>query len=211
MSDFFHPGADAWRNEAWEVTRERDNLNTHDAVFCRCATRSCSTVRPTRSYEPLSPPPISRKFHVMEKLALRRLMIGVSLILFVVSLTQDAFYEEGNNEAAHALPLFALGWMGFLDGKIAWFANPALFASWLRKLDSKGPFNSLTCSGLAICLALSFLLHDQISAQGRPRAIVGYGLGYWLWVSSIATTVIGNLAMLRAKQKESPGQRATKP
>ncbi len=27
MSDFFHPGADAWRDEAWEIIRACINLD----------------------------------------------------------------------------------------------------------------------------------------------------------------------------------------
>jgi hypothetical protein len=50
-------------------------------------------------------------------------------------------------------------------------------------------------------LSLSFLLHQQILVDeaGNHSGITGYGAGYWLWVASTATAVIGCLVAVCAR------------
>ena len=48
-----------------------------------------------------------------------KIVLGLSLILFIVSLTQPAFLierEEDPNAYSDSLTLFLLGWMSFLGG-----------------------------------------------------------------------------------------------
>lgn len=130
-----------------------------------------------------------------------KLIVGISVGLFLISLTQPAFSTDAQNPAAREPLSFALlitGWMGLVDGKIAWFANPALLKGWRTAKEDARRIESLSFSLVALALALSFLLHDEIIVDegGSKRAILSYCAGYWLWVSSISTLALGNLMLI---------------
>jgi hypothetical protein len=84
--------------------------------------------------------------------------------------------------------------LGFLYGGAAmtWFANPILAASWI--LSKRNPLLSLTGSLLATLISLSFLLFHNIidNEAGHYNTIISYKLGYWLWVASSTSMLIGN-------------------
>ncbi len=142
-------------------------------------------------------------------------VVGLSATLFVFSLTQVGFYTAQRNAADGAHPsiaLFLIGWMGMIDGKIAWYANPALFAGWriTQRLETR-PI-SLLYPLVSLGLSASFLAHDEIMVnEGGGRApIVGYGAGYWLWLSSIGVLLFGNTLLFftslnRPPMPEMPG------
>ena len=65
-----------------------------------------------------------------------RTVIILSLILFLISLTQPAFFidrKDDPNAYSNSLILFLLGWMSLLGGAfipfIIWLANPLYFLS----------------------------------------------------------------------------------
>lgn len=144
----------------------------------------------------------------MKRPTLRTLIVGLSATLFVVSLTQVGFYTAGQNAADGASPsilLLLIGWMGLADHKIAWYANPALFAGWrtTQRLGTRP--TSLFYPLLALSLSLTFLMHNEIMVNeaGGTASIVGYGAGYWLWVSSSGLLVLGNVLLLFYARKQS--------
>ncbi|MDB5335220.1 MAG: hypothetical protein JWN70_839 [Planctomycetaceae bacterium] len=122
--------------------------------------------------------------------------LAVSIILFLVSLTQDGYYidrPEDPRAWAPCIGLLLIGWLGVLEGVWAWLANPALAVAWLLMLTKPGRISQIILAVLATGLALSFLLYPEILANeagGRTR-ITGYGAGYWLWISSMVTAAVG--------------------
>jgi hypothetical protein len=86
----------------------------------------------------------------------------------------------------------------------AWFANPALIATWVLMLFRKLRMAALWCAIAALVISLTFLLHgDMMKDEGGNRAqITAYGVGYWLWIASIVTAVIGCFACILRDRAE---------
>ena len=121
-------------------------------------------------------------------------LFGLSVALFVVSLTLDAYYVEGSNPKAWSASygLLLVGWIGVLTGIFAWLANPLLALAWalfLLKLDQL----SAIASVLAAVTAASFLRETSIMVSEAPTyaKITGHGPGYWLWLSSMLVMIAG--------------------
>jgi hypothetical protein len=66
------------------------------------------------------------------RVSVRTVFIGASILLFLVSLTQNGYYRDGDRGDAWA-PSFSLllvGWLGVFAGIPAWLANPMLAVAW---------------------------------------------------------------------------------
>src|SRR3954463_1280614 len=52
-------------------------------------------------------------------------LVGLSVALFLLCLTQDGYYVEGPDPRAWASPavLLSMGWLGVFEGVFAWLAN----------------------------------------------------------------------------------------
>lgn len=122
-----------------------------------------------------------------------KLVLAISLGLLIISFTQDCYCTEGR--CAESLAIFFSGALGFFMSwaGLSWLANPFLVTSWIA--FSKNPGSSLITSLLASLLALSFLFFKEImdNEGGYASSIISYKLGYWLWLSSCLTMLIGNV------------------
>jgi len=126
------------------------------------------------------------------KRALRRIVLIVSIALFVASLTQKCYCTT--SYCGDSFFIFLFGPLGFylsLAGA-TWLANPLLITSWIKV--SKEPKLSFWTSLLAATISLSFLLFKNVmdNENGDLREIVSYSLGYWLWLASCLSMLIGN-------------------
>jgi hypothetical protein len=62
----------------------------------------------------------------------------ISIGLFVVAMTQTAYYDVTDDPARNSAGLLLIGWMGALaSGYIEWIANPLLFYSWVSALHKR--------------------------------------------------------------------------
>ena len=132
-----------------------------------------------------------------------RLIINISLGLLFVSLTQAAFCEEGVCQSNWAgISLFLFGFLGPFTSVagLSWLANPALIISWISFYKNRK--TSLIASILACCFALFFRFCTQIRDDegGFLHTITGYRAGYWLWLASSLTMLVGNLYLLLVKK-----------
>jgi hypothetical protein len=104
----------------------------------------------------------------------------------------------------------AYGWLESLYARrevgvlvaFAWFANPFLFATWILLQRSAWP-RALITGILGLLLALGCLTgtHLVVSQGGEPMPMPAFGLGYWLWIASIAVALLGALfGLLGAKE-----------
>lgn len=134
------------------------------------------------------------------KSRLPKILAFISIGLFAVALTQNGYYIDrpNRNAWAPAWGELAVGWISVFSGTVAWLGNPLLFASWValfnKALRAAGLF-----AAVALGFMLSFLLNRTIIDSEAPSyaRITGYGLGYWLWLSSAATVVIGTCGHFR--------------
>jgi hypothetical protein len=123
----------------------------------------------------------------------RYLIPTISIVIFITSLTQNDFCTT--RSCGDSIASFISGFIGvFMGGAtISWLANPLLFVSWGCFL-SRSIKTSLIISLLALLLSLSFLTFKEVMVDeaGHMGQIISYQAGYWLWVLSALTMVIGN-------------------
>lgn len=126
--------------------------------------------------------------------------LGLSLVLFVASLPFNAYYTgEGEPQpGGPGVMLLLLGWLGVLDGIVAWLANPLVVFAWATMPFRVTRFVSFGLAALAVPIGLSFLLQQSMMMnEGGTRApIVGYGPAFPLWVASLAAASFGSFVGL---------------
>lgn len=145
----------------------------------------------------------------MDSKQIKFLTIAISLLLLFVSLTQDAIVVNYSGEVRNdsALGYFLIGAIAFLGGglfeEIIWLANPLCLLAiiYFLKNNEKAVLLSLIASGLAI----SFAFWSEIlgAESGGMAKIVSFGLGYYLWASSILVLTTGILLNYKMSLKES--------
>jgi hypothetical protein len=128
--------------------------------------------------------------------------IWVSLILFGTSLILPAYYIKETHEPTLSMAHLLLGWLGLLAGYYAWLANPIFL---IAVIKFQKPRTSYTLGVVALCLALSFLLHDKIITSEAPTyaTITAYGWGYFLWVLSMIVFTAGQYSLTKNRNSKS--------
>lgn len=137
--------------------------------------------------------------------SLARLFVGVSILLFLVSLTQRTYRTAWPNEPeGRCFVLLLIGWVGLFGGMVAWLANPALLVAWIFTFSRYRRVEAIVCALAALGFALSFLSVKEMDVDeaGHSAKIISYGLGYWLWIGSIVMACVGS--MVAAFRKGEP-------
>jgi len=128
---------------------------------------------------------------------LARLFVGVSILLFLASLTQNpcrwASPNESDGQYFGCLAFLLIGWVGVFGGIVAWLANPALLLAWIFTFSRYRRVEAIVCSVAALGLALSFLAVKEIPGDNGSAKIISYALGYWLWIASIVMALAGSM------------------
>lgn len=137
---------------------------------------------------------IDEWLHKIDVKNLRKIILFLSMLAFVISLTQNCYCT-----AEDCMPsIFALlfGFFGIFSGVVSWFANPALLYSWIHIKDNE---KSTMLSVLALFLAGIFLIYRKVGSNenGGTSEIISYELVYWLWLCSTGITFFGNLLIGR--------------
>ncbi len=133
------------------------------------------------------------------------IVFSLSITLFLISLTQPAYYIDRTDYDAWANSFYLLifGWSGLLAGgaTIAWLANPLIFLSWIFFFIK--PKVSLILSLVATLLSASFLCFNTIisSEETSYSTITERKAGYWLWLISIAIFSISTLIIYYFERK----------
>lgn len=130
---------------------------------------------------------------------LPRNFLLASVTLFVICLALPAYTigSGGNGFSARGYVSLLTGWIAPLVLVWEWFANPALFISWLKLRKQK--FAAGTAFAvLALIVASSFMFRQTLVVDegGSPRDIASKDIGYWLWLISIGVALVGNLVCL---------------
>jgi hypothetical protein len=131
----------------------------------------------------------------IKPLIIRNVIRSISIVLFVAAMTQVCFdTESAPGESGEGAALVISGFFGFFSSitGLTWLANPALWYSWVQ--ITRKPNHSLLASMLATIISLSFLLCKDmiVNEGGTTSTITDVRIGYWLWLSSIGTMLIGN-------------------
>jgi hypothetical protein len=144
----------------------------------------------------------------MESERIKSITINISLILFFISLTQNAvkIYYHGECLYSSSISYLLSGGIAFFGGglleQIIWFANPLSLIAiiMLQRNDRK----AIVLSCIALLLAISFSFWTEIlgSESGSQAKILSLELGYFLWVASIITLTIGTFLFFIIEKKE---------
>ena len=134
-------------------------------------------------------------------------LIILSIIVFIISLFQPAFFidREDSDAYSNSLFLLALGWMSFLGGGfvpfIIWLANPIYVIS-IFLINKSIKFGIIT-SLVSILLALIFSNLNSIltSESGSKSKITELGLGFYLWISSFVILFVSSIVSLKSFNK----------
>jgi hypothetical protein len=134
-------------------------------------------------------------------------LIILSIIVFIISLFQPAFFidREDSDAYSNSLFLLALGWMSFLGGGfvpfIIWLANPIYVIS-IFLINKSIKFGIIT-SLVPILLALIFANLNSIltSESGSKSKITELGLGFYLWISCFIILFVSSIINLNSSNK----------
>jgi hypothetical protein len=138
---------------------------------------------------------------------LRNIILILSISVFLISLTQPAFYTSAQEPGgwSDSFGLVWMGWMGVLYGGagFSWLANPLILAAWICL--SKYTNASLILSGLSLFYSLLFLFYKSIitGEDGHYSLITARKAGYWLWLMSIFIFAIGTLISFFIERKQT--------
>lgn len=137
-----------------------------------------------------------------------RRFMWTSIAIFAVSLVFNGFYIESDNPTAWSscFGLLLIGWLGIFDGIIAWFANPLLVASWILSRMRRTRKIAFVLAFAALLVAVSFLLVSDVMRDeaGNRARVSTYGIGYWLWLTSITVAMFGAALGVRADRFAAP-------
>jgi hypothetical protein len=131
---------------------------------------------------------------------MRFLALGISLVCFGASLCFNTIlFSPGDSSFLLGIVCLLLGW-----SSIQWFANPCFVMSAIR-LKQKRYVAAAVWSSVATALALStFSLREIVANEaGQKSPIVGYGPGFYLWLVSIVTILIGAIACMILQKVDS--------
>ena len=124
----------------------------------------------------------------------------VSLAMYVICLFLPAYRTTERQQHLGIEALLAGPW-GIFSGHFSWLANLFLLLSFTKRAGQTRQ-RPLLLSTVALLLALTFLLKEDI-----PVGVQGYfsysaGVGYYVWLSSIALAVLA--AYLSSTPAEIP-------
>jgi hypothetical protein len=125
----------------------------------------------------------------------QQVFIGVSLLLFLLAcVTPCLEMSQKSDPVWYGLRILVLGWMGFLAGQFAWYANPlwliGLCLLAFRKWSAAAIF-----SGLSLLFALNTLLMFVMplpadESKVNTTSLMGLRIGFYFWMASLAVPFV---------------------
>jgi hypothetical protein len=131
-------------------------------------------------------------------------LFSISILLFLLSLTQDVFYREQHPrepETETGLLLLLFGWLAVFEGVLAWLANPALFVAWITMWFR--PTFAAAAAVVSLLFSLSFLGIHTIPPDPR---VISHGPGYWIWVLSIVSALVASVLAIWRPRPNTRGE-----
>ena len=125
-----------------------------------------------------------------------------SLICYFLACILPAlhFVNSGNGpDPMSGFNILMIGWMGVFVGQFAWFANPFLLLSAILFIFRKWRF-ALAFMMIALTISLdTFMLFGQEipadEANVNKLTLVSLGPGYYLWMASMLSILLGAIGL----------------
>lgn len=113
--------------------------------------------------------------------------------MYLLSLSMNGMYANG--VATSGLNILWLGWLGIIDGVVAWYANPCLLLSFVLLLklpDASGKF-----ALLGFCLGASALsIQHMVVDESGNQVAVTLGAAYYLWLACFPVAYLASVSEL---------------
>jgi hypothetical protein len=131
------------------------------------------------------------------KVLLLRMTVILSIMLFLLSLTQNSFCRPSDCNAWPGWGLLLVGWLEIMNIDkvgpfvgLAWFANPCLAAAWISTFLGQG-HRAIGYAGAGLILGLGFLFGNSVVGVegGGLEPITRYAVGYWIWIGGLAVAL----------------------
>lgn len=143
----------------------------------------------------------------------RHLLLVLSVALYVACLPRSAISLVGPRCSDWTgWEILLLGWLGiywlgmelsFSPANMTWLANPVLFMAWMA-LYRKRNLRARCLSIIALLIGVFIFFDPKVNTPASldlsyrvtgepPCQIAGYGIGYWLWLASMATACVAGL------------------
>lgn len=120
--------------------------------------------------------------------------IWVACGLYAGSLFLPALEFEGR-EPEYGWWVLAVGWAGLALFNFAWFANPCFLMA-IGHLYHGNPKKAFRYALVGFILALdSFLLRRVYFNELSPTAVLGLGLGFYVWLGSFIVIVAASVML----------------
>jgi hypothetical protein len=119
----------------------------------------------------------------------RRTALLLSGTFYGISLFCPVFASQEGHSGF--LPGFVCLVFGAFAGQPAWFANPLYFAAVIALMKKKNYITIFfSCFALAAAAATVSIKQIPKNEAGDMTAVVGYGPGFYLWVSSMLVVLV---------------------
>ncbi len=146
----------------------------------------------------------------------RQTIIGISLLLFVLACATPCLeMSQKSDPVWYGLRILVLGWMGFLAGQFAWFANP-FWVIGLCLLAFRKWSAAAIVSGLSLLFALNTLVMFVMplpadESNVNKTYLVQFRIGFYLWLASLAMPFVKACVMRnQSRLKHDPSQWGTR-
>lgn len=108
-------------------------------------------------------------------------------LCWVSSLWFPAFYTDTN--ALMGYWVLISGWLGIITFQFGWFANLLIFLAvlWMYKY----PIRATLVAAAAVLIATQSFWFMVMPGKDENINIIGQGLGFWLWYSSLIIICVG--------------------
>ncbi|NRA92462.1 MAG: hypothetical protein HRU26_07205 [Psychroserpens sp.] len=113
----------------------------------------------------------------------------ISVLLFLISLTQNAFFLD-HEDGQQGYVILILGFYAVFDTGISWLANFLIIFSWIFRNKKASFYYSLS----ALVLGISFVFVDEVikGTYNAYEKVTGYDIGYYLWLLSFLVMTAGS-------------------
>lgn len=138
----------------------------------------------------------------MATILLVSLSFTASLLLTAFETSVISAGETFHYEEFAGYEVLFIGWIGLIEGTVAWYANPLLlFGLAFMKRHING---SLFCSLLGFLLAISSLNYKSMWIDekfARTADVNAWGIGFYIWLLSFAILFLGAFLISINNQK----------
>ena len=136
---------------------------------------------------------------LLKRIIISKILLFIGSCFYICSMLENIYFcidMHCEKTFGWLLLIFGIFGIELSPANRTWLANPILFASWfilLLNYNTKRKiigFIGIILSATSFIVGLSFSTMNLIVSDesGVPRHITGLGVGYWLWLLSMAAS-----------------------